>query len=167
MKDIDYGAVLADLEQRRAELDAAISAIRQITGQAVATSTSPASLSDIPSDAFFGLSILAGAKKYLGMTKRPRKAPDIAAALERGGYLNKSRNFTATVYTTLRRAEDRGGGIVQMPDKAWGLTIWYPGGKPKRANAKESEVQEEEPEINAEETTPDEPADASGQGQPS
>ena len=126
MKEIDYGSVLADLEKRRAELDAAINAIRQITGQAATTMTTPANLSDIPSDAFFGLSISAGAKKYLGMAKRPQKAPEIAAALQHGGYLNKSRNFTATVYTTLRRAEERNDGVVQMPDKAWGLTSWTP-----------------------------------------
>ncbi len=108
--------------------DAAINAIRQILGQGgtvAASRRTGADSNNVEPDSFFGMKILEAAIKYFAMVKRPQKAPQIAEAIERGGYINRSKNLVATVYTTLRREEQRdGGAIVQTPDKAWALTDW-------------------------------------------
>lgn len=136
MSEIDYAAVLADMERRRAKLDAAISAVREIMGEPsdasgmLVPNALPASMgeSQTPtSHAFFGMGIGDAAKKYLAMAKKPQKAVAIARALKEGGLINASPNFAATVATTLRR-EREDGTVVQLPDKAWGLAEWFPSG---------------------------------------
>ena len=143
MSEIDYPAVLADLERRRDELDAAINAIRYIVGSPSvdtpmpyvgpkSTTTLVDPIQPPKSHTFFNMGIGDAAKKYLGMAKEPKRAKDIAIALKRGGLINASPNFAATVSTTLRR-ERKAGEVVQLPDKTWGLAGWFPSGPKQRA----------------------------------
>ena len=146
---IDYAAVLADLEAKRGQIDAAIAVIRSLIGngggvdmapQGTGTSASggiatpsrnAAPLSapgEIQTDAFFRLSTSASIKKYLGMMKRPQTAKVIADALRLGGQVHAADEKTAyvNVSTALRRTSD----FVQTRNKEWGLAEWY-GAQPK------------------------------------
>jgi hypothetical protein len=74
IQPINYEAVLADLEARKAKLEAAIKSIRQILGQ---TGTSPfggsggVSPNDKPAhDAFIGMSIPEATKKHLTAVRK-------------------------------------------------------------------------------------------------
>ncbi len=139
MSEIDYEAVLNDLERRRAELDVAIRAIRLIIGADIDSVSAPiepkpsATNAKAPaSHAFFGMSIGTAAKKYLEMAKEPKKAIEIAKALKKGGLINMSPNFPATVSTTLRREK----AVIQLPDKRWGLAEWFPAGAKSKGASK-------------------------------
>ena len=144
MSEIDYTAVLADLERKRAELDAAINGIRFMIGAGADTpepAVYPQGTTNLvdpiqppKSHAFFNMAIAEAAKKFLGMAKEPKRAKDIADALKQGGLINTSPNFPATVATTLRR-EAKAGSVVQLPDKSWGLSAWFPGGSKARVKA--------------------------------
>ena len=129
---IDYEAVLADLEAKRSAFDAAITGIRQILNLGaqnglVGIAPRQVEAGEIPSDAFFGLGIGEGAKKYLGIVKRKQSAVQIADALDKGGLQHTSKFFPNTVRTALMRlAAD--GEVVQV-GKEWGLAEWYPGRK--------------------------------------
>ena len=82
MSEIDYPAVLADLERRRGELDAAINAIRYMAGSPSedmptspvmpkGTTTLVDPIQPPKSHAFFNMAIGDAAKKSLGMAKEP------------------------------------------------------------------------------------------------
>jgi len=135
---VDYEAVLADLQDKRAKLDAAIAAIEQyILGRPAPTTSTPppetgsgeveealaASVLEkaIQDDTFFSLSATEAARKYLMMTKRPAATGDMADALRHGGYLTTAKNFYSNLYTTLKRSND----FVNVKGK-WGLAEWYP-----------------------------------------
>ncbi|HYC54184.1 MAG TPA: hypothetical protein VEL28_04525 [Candidatus Binatia bacterium] len=133
---IDYHAVLADLEEKRARLDAAIAAIKMIAsgvagaapegspnGTATTGRISPTS---IPEDAFFGMSGADAVAKLLGIMKKPQSTPQICEALKAGGYTTASRNFTTTVHTAIKRQEPE--RFVRV-GKTWGLAEWYPGAR--------------------------------------
>lgn len=132
---LDVEPVLAQLRAKRDQLDAAIQAIEALTGEVTAGSGIvppslggrgiPADVHSIPSDAFFGMSVLDATEKFLNIAKKPQSANAIAAALEKGGLIHQSGNFVATVYTTLRRAEERGDRVIHV-QKNWGLANWYP-----------------------------------------
>ncbi len=167
---VDYGAVLADLKQRRDQLDATISTIEQLVGTGSLAGGQESSEGDeIRSDSFFKMTIPNAAKKYLRIKKKPQFAPEIAQALERGGYTHQSSDFTQTVATTLLRIWERDGTIVKLPNKQWALGEWYGTPKPRATKEAEAKDQSEEETAKPEEETAkpiDFPA-ASGQGQPS
>lgn len=134
---IDYAAVLADLESRRAQIDAAIAVIRPLVGSAasvppggVAPPTSAVisnHVTELRDDAFFSLSIPDAAKKYLSIRKRSATTPEIIAALRQGGQINaSSENYEKTVGSVLNRAHATGAGIVRVKRGTWGLAEWYP-----------------------------------------
>ncbi len=124
--NVDYNAVLADLEARKTQIDSAIAAVKNILASAgVLTNGSSEGVirpENIPSHAFLTLSIADATKKYLDMVKSKQTLPQIIQALERGGLPPANYN---TVYAVLRRRENQVGDIVRMGDK-WGLTEWYP-----------------------------------------
>jgi hypothetical protein len=132
--NIDYGSVLADLEQRRDALNTAIEAIRPLAeaGGAEGIPSVPRSASrsggaiQMRPDEFFGMSILQAAKRYLALAKQPKTAPDIAETVKAHGLLNTSKGFTNTVYSVLYRESARGGKTVVRVGNAWGLSEWYP-----------------------------------------
>ncbi len=143
---IDYNAVLADLEAKRSQIDAAIAVIRSLVAggggdmggaaisgdDAAAAITSPGVTarvgSAIQTDSFFGMSTSQAVRKFLNMMKRPQTPKAIAEALIQGGQVH-SVDYDTTyrnVYTALTRSKD----FVKTRTKDWGLTEWY-GNKPK------------------------------------
>jgi len=137
---IDYEAVLADLQAKRATIDLAISAVTQLVqagaqvavgGAALAGAGKPVDPGSIPDDAFFGLSIGEAAKKYLLMVKRKQSVKEIADALDRGGLPHTSSNFVNTVGTMINRAAANDPELVRVGRGEWGLAAWYGNRRPK------------------------------------
>ena len=139
---VDYSAVLADLEARKAQIDSAISVIKALmtTGLPPAPAVTPAPATAVPpappgngslpfeiqSDTFFGLSILDASKKFLAMRKRPVSAPEILDALRRGGQLHaNNETFLNTLGATLSRSDAKNGPLVRVSRGMWGLRDWY------------------------------------------
>lgn len=134
--------VLADLESERAGLDAAIAVIRRKMGSAAPAESTPAAAPaepatrvffselELPSDAFFGMSIREAARKYLSVAKGKRPTKDMCAALLRGGFQTTAQNFAATLYSALSRQDD----VFVRVGGDWGLVEWYPGrGRDRKA----------------------------------
>ena len=145
--NINYNAVLADLEARKAQIESAITAVKTILASAGVLGNGPAeevvSPDDIPRGAFLKLSIADATKKYLDMIKTKQSVPQITQALERGGLPPAKTN---TVYAVLRRRENDIGDIIRLGDE-WALAEWYPNNpnirkrnsekaKPKKSKAK-------------------------------
>jgi hypothetical protein len=130
---INYEAVLADLEARRAQLDAAIAAIKAITGlgpvsSAGVTSTAQTGNTNIAHDTFFGLSIPEATKTLLGIMKRRLSTPDVIKYLTQGGMPEPAYN---TTYAVLRRRQNQIGDIININGE-WSLKEWAPGYKPPK-----------------------------------
>jgi hypothetical protein len=145
-EEINYAAVLEDLKKRREKLDAAIAAIALILGDPNAAAIAPSGngedlVATVKSDSFFGMSVPDAIRKFLRMSKRPQKANIIAKALQDGGIHTLSKNFYANVFTTLKRDPD----FVKVR-KEWGLAEWYPGRIPKKEDAKEKAISEDQAE---------------------
>jgi hypothetical protein len=140
---IDYAAVLADLETKRTQLDAAIAGIRTMLGMpagaagpAAASVNSNGGSTEIEADTFFSLSIPDATKKFLGMRKKPATTPEIGDALKRGGQTHAgSESFGNTLGSVLARVYSNGGGIVRVGRGMWGLAEWYPN-KPRKPSTK-------------------------------
>lgn len=152
---VDYEAVLADLEAKKANLETAISSIKALMALGVVGALggtprpqegSVVDLNQVQPDAFFGMSIPDAAKKLLDGIRRPLSMASISDALLRGGFATTSKDFSNTVGTALRRQADD-GDIVRVGNTGdWGLRAWYPGlrRRPKGAPA------ETEPETGSE-----------------
>jgi hypothetical protein len=135
---INYEAVLADLEARKAKLEAAIESIRAILAQGGAGTSGPIGPSgSIAPDAFLQMSIPDATKKYLGSTRQKQSTQAIIDALEKGGLPKSKYN---TVYSILSRRQKQVGDIINM-DGDWALAEWYP--NYKRKKSAEEEAQEE------------------------
>lgn len=130
-QSIDYRAVLADLEVRRAQLDQVIAGIRLILGEQgegfSTPSTPDGAKREIPqevkSDTFFGLSVTDATKKYLTIVKDPKSTQEIADALKAGGFKSTAKNFYSNVFTALSRDDT----FCKIKRGQWGLSEWYPG----------------------------------------
>jgi hypothetical protein len=136
-EQINYEAVLADLESRKAQLDSAIAAIRLIMGQPGGASPttpggSPSGGATPAHDAFIGMSIPEAAKKHLSAVRKKLSTQELMTAMEAGG-LPPSK-YT-TVYGVLRRREVQVGDIINMKGD-WALAEWYPNYRPKGKGAK-------------------------------
>ena len=121
---VDYDAVLADLQARRDQIDAAIAAINLIRGSGVSASLSPSagmSSRSIPPNAFFTMGIGEAARKYLEMVKGKQTVGQITKALEQGGMPPLKPN---TVYAALRRREAVNKDIIRLGEE-WGLKEWF------------------------------------------
>lgn len=134
---IDYEAVLADLLSRRKAIDAAIEGIRQVSGISMANGEITVDLSTPPapkpqnanclqSDSFFNMSVSDAVYKYLEVMKRPQTLKVIGEALERGGLVHQSSNFSATIHTAIAR---RKNDFANPKRGQWGLAKWYAPGK--------------------------------------
>lgn len=126
-QSINYEAVLADLEGRRAQLDSAIAAIKAIMGQPGSGTIppgggSPYSGSTPAHDAFIGMSIPDATKKHLSVVRKKLSTQEIMAALEAGGLPSSK---YSTVYAVLRRREGQVGDIINLKGD-WALAEWYP-----------------------------------------
>lgn len=136
---INYEAVLADLETRKAQLEAAISGIRLILGQSGTNPSGPSgggSYSGMTPahDAFIGMSIPEAAKKHLTAVRKKLSTQELMTAMEAGGLPPSKYN---TVYAILRRRENQVGDIINMKGD-WALQEWYPNYR-KKASTSEDE----------------------------
>lgn len=125
MGNINYSAVLDDLETKKAELEAAIATIKNLvtgSGNAGGESGGVISPENIPVGAFLRLSIADATKRFLDMVKTKQTVPQIIKALERGGLPPAKYQ---TVYAVLRRRESQFGDIIRFGDE-WALSEWYP-----------------------------------------
>jgi hypothetical protein len=144
-QQIDYFAVLADMEAKRTALDAAIASMRKfLNGQAGGSSTgesAPGSASftsgEIPTGAFLGKSIPDAATLYLQIMKRKSTTREIAEGLRKGGMESTSSNFPSIVHAILDRYRKAGGEIVKLDKSTWGLASWFPAGVRSAAVAQE------------------------------
>jgi len=128
---INYVAVLADLEAKRAQLDSAIASIRAIMGPAGALVRASvpriANLSQVPPDAFAGLSISAASQRLLEMIQRKLSTKEIMQGLRAGGL--KPSNYH-NVYAILRQREAYKKDISNQGG-FWGLSEWNPERPPR------------------------------------
>jgi hypothetical protein len=132
---VDYGAILADLEAKKAVLEQAITSFRAAMAAGalgVSEGTSYVNLGaalaspvGIPAGAFLGKNIPDAAKLYLSMVKQKKTSQEIAAALKEGGMESTSKNFEGMVHSILTRASKNYGEIVKV-GRAWALAEWYP-----------------------------------------
>lgn len=125
--NVNYKAVLADLEARKAQIESAIAAVKSFLASAGNHAGDGAlmdvtSAEEIPRGAFLRLSIADATKKFLDMVKTKQSVPQITQALERGGLPPAKPN---TVYAVLRRRENEIGDIIRLGDE-WALSEWYP-----------------------------------------
>jgi hypothetical protein len=150
---INYEAVLADLESRKAQLEAAIAGIKLMLGQTGTAPSGPGGgggsyAGGTPAhDAFIGMSIPDATKKHLTAVRKKLSTQDIMTALEAGG-LPPSKY--STVYAILRRREKQIGDIINMKGD-WALQEWYPNYR-RKASASE-ETEEETKDTKSEEAT--------------
>jgi len=134
----DYTTIIADLEAKKAALDAAIVAFRMAqamgalgpTGDYTAPNLLSPSVSggEVPAGAFLGKSIPEATKLYLAIVKSKQTSRDIATALLKGGIESRSKSFSTQVHSILDRASKSGSGIVKLDRSHWGLVEWYPAG---------------------------------------
>jgi hypothetical protein len=141
---INYEAVLADLENRKAQLEAAIAGIRLVMGQPGTAPSGPGGggsgySGGAPAhDAFIGMSIPEAAKKHLTAVRKKLSTQDLMAAMEAGG-LPPSKY--STVYAILRRREKQVGDIINMKGD-WALQEWYPNYRKKSSASGDEESEE-------------------------
>ena len=140
---INYEVVLADLEAKKAQLEAAIAGIKGMLGQAGTTPPSGPGggfgyVAGTPAhDAFIGMSIPEAAKKHLAAVRKKLSTQDLMTAMEAGG-LPPSKY--STVYAILRRREKQVGDIINMKGD-WALQEWYPNYR-KKTSATETGTEE-------------------------
>lgn len=132
---IDYAAIIADLEAKRATIDTAIASLRALSGLepigvpdgVVATTSMPFAASgagEIPDGSFHGKSIPEGIRVYLELMRKKQTAREIAEGLKKGGMESKSKFFEKIVYATLDRLK-KTREVVKIRSE-WGLPQWYP-----------------------------------------
>jgi hypothetical protein len=136
-------AVLQQLLQERAELDAVIATLQKRVGKPVTTSTSPipaaqplasgaAALSVVYRGTFFNLSVTKAAEKLLRTYGRPLKTPEILVAFQQAEYeMAKGENARSAIYTALARSKD----FVKVLPDTWDLAERYPEAAAKKAEA--------------------------------
>lgn len=132
--EIDYGAVLADLERKREELDRAIAALRPFASQGGAPdggapgggggSGRGEGGKELRSDTFFNMKAPEAVRTYLAHAKRPQTVREMVDALKAGGFISRAKDLYNNLYTAILRMEE-GGVVVKVHDK-WGLAEWYP-----------------------------------------
>jgi hypothetical protein len=138
---VDWGAVLAELEAKRAALDHAIASIRGVIASGVLFGTAEDAMpsvadsvtvglhgGEVPVGAFLSKSIPEAAKLCLQITKRKMTTREITDALQKGGIETTAKtSFPAIVHSVLMRAARTGGGGIMKLDRShWGLAEWYP-----------------------------------------
>lgn len=136
-----YEIVLEDLERRKDSIDNAILGIKTILGMGDGT-VRPIAIQakeelsvGLQDDSFFGLGLIEAAKKYLAISRKPKSSPEIAMALQAGGFHTTSKDFKNTVTSVLHRHATNVGEIIKV-QKNWGLAEWYPGLKKGRTGTR-------------------------------
>jgi hypothetical protein len=133
-EQVNYAAVLADLEGRKAQLESAIAAIKTIIAtQGGATSPDGGGSGSVGPSAFLAMSIPDAAKKHLAAVRQKKSTQEIIDALTAGG-LPPSK-YT-TVYNILTRRQAQVGDIINMKGD-WALAEWYPNHRIKKSGKEE------------------------------
>jgi hypothetical protein len=142
-----YDAVIADLEAKRDQMSAMIENLKQMRGLANSVVTANLSVTPIAGvmttishDAFFGMTILDAAKKYLSIVKKTVPHPQLCDALLEGGFKTSAANFREVVRSTLGRHPD----FIKVNGQ-WGLDAWY--GRGRKARPRENNNEEENSEV--------------------
>jgi hypothetical protein len=192
--NIDYPAMLADMESKRDSLIASIANLRAFLGLPAQgngdTSRSSGTLgqstsmaSDLPKGALLNKSIPEAVKLYLKSVAAKRTTREITEALQAHGVESLSSNFSGIVFTALKRLK-QSQEVLQF-EEGWGLAEFYPAhiraaltdapsnkpkkkSKPKgkaRAQASKSPKPSSESEPETKETT-SEPNPAQGKVEP-
>src|SRR6266511_5048795 len=108
----EYAAMISRLDAKRAALDTAIAALRQLAGGELGSDGAGLPFTTegggLRSDFFHGLSMPEAVKKYLRYKKAPQQPKDISSALLAGGFKSKAKNLYANVYTALLRLQEAG-----------------------------------------------------------
>ena len=129
-----YDVVIASLEGERQRLTDMIHALRRIKNLGVPFEATRAIIShepnnpayiaatEIPHDAFFGMTIPDAARKYLtwGGSRKTKSNADLCDGLLAGGFQTSAANFAESVRSTLSRNND----FVKIQGQ-WGLREWY------------------------------------------
>lgn len=136
---LDYSAMLADMESKRAILDQAIASLRAaiaaglgILGESpggIASAIGISSLGggsggDIPRGAFLGKNIPESILAYLAAVRKKSSSSEIAEGLKKGGIESTSKTFGIVVNNTLYRLKK--AGKLLLFDDGWALSEWYP-----------------------------------------
>ena len=126
---VNYEAVIADLEAKKAHLETMIAGLRALSGMSnlgVPPSGGPGGHpgpgGKIPHDAFLNRSIPEAAKIHLGNVRKKLSTQEVMEALEAGGLPGSKYQ---TVYAILSRRENKVGDIVNIKGD-WALAEWYP-----------------------------------------
>lgn len=134
---IDYRAVLADLEKKKAGIEATIAGIKMMLNQSIIPGTASLTFQNekISSHSFSKMGAVEAAEAYLRVSNGLKTTAEIVTALEDGGIVHQSQDFKKTVSTILNnKARDESSEITKVRDK-WGLSSWGPGLKrAKNAN---------------------------------
>ena len=124
MNPVDYVEVLADLERRKGELEAAIHAIRRLVDPTGSAAPSPAytPVEDRPrAYPFLGMTIPEATIAHLRAAQKPLSTHEVIAALKQGGL--RDSNYQ-TVYQVLRRRAREKQDIAVDKGK-WHLAEWH------------------------------------------
>jgi hypothetical protein len=167
----DYSAIVADLEAKKAAIDAMLASIRSAMalgalGQASDSPGMPGGASassmfggDVPDGAFLGKSIPEATKLYLEIVKKKQTTREVAEALVKGGMESTSTNFGNIVHAVLNRTRKSPNSPFVKLGSHWGLKVWYPKGigvtasvppkKGKKKSRKATKSAESEPKAKA------------------
>ncbi len=141
LDSLDYGAVLADLQAKRAALDQAITSLQAAAASGALTAAVGDSMvmadsvavglhgGEVPVGAFLGKSIPEAARLCLQIVKRKMTSREISDALKKGGIETTASNFPSLVHSILTRASSKSPSEILKLDRSfWGLASWYPAG---------------------------------------
>ena len=143
---IDFEALLATLEEERANLDKMIAWVKWKLPKAdsngaakieqmIAQRSEVMRFPRLKSDTFFKMSFPQAITECLNIMKRPMSARDITNALQEGGLTHKAKDLYQTVFPTLQRMKEK-GEVDKLPNGDWGLAEWY------RQKSAQSQVEE-------------------------
>ena len=130
-KDVpDYAAVLSDLRNRRAQLDAAIHALEAVVGVPRDAARSPAPKTPVPgtkaaTKSFVGLSVLDAAKSHLQRTGHSLRTTEILSGLQQGGVALTGKSPINSLGAILNSNLKKGAGIVRERRGVWALAAWH------------------------------------------
>lgn len=123
-------AALADLEARKAKIDAMIVNIREMQAQGGTVAPSGPGGGGVKPGSFLKMSIPEATKKLLEAKRAKLSTQEVIDGLEQGGLPRGKYN---TVYSILARRAKQVQDIINMQGD-WALKEWYPNYRP---NAKD------------------------------
>ncbi|HEV2349526.1 MAG TPA: hypothetical protein VG028_06725 [Terriglobia bacterium] len=137
-ENIDYAAIIADLEAKRAKLDHAISSLRALAGIGTISNSDGVTIDTsmpygasgaggIPDGAFHGKTIPEAIRLYLDLMHKKQTAREITDGLKKGGVESTSKKwFDKIIYATLDRLKKSKPPQIVKIGTEWGLPEWYP-----------------------------------------